>query len=210
MDILIIFVPLAIYIFSSRILEGIWKKNRKAIVNKNYDLLVILIASVLCISLNLLINSLLPFISDWFVNESNSTDGNLLVNSILAIISIIVAPVLEEVFFRYYLYNKIKIKTNIVLATIITSIIFGIIHFYSVVALLSTICLGIILQLVYNKTSNLMDTIVIHSICNLVITIVSIIVIPINCITLSILIILFLLSFLMFFIKIKRKSLSFR
>lgn len=82
------------------------------------------------------------------------------VSTVICIINVlIIGPIAEEMFFRGYVFNLIKIKTNVKEAIIISSLIFGVLHvgseLYSVLA-------GFILALIYTKYKNLFLSIIIH------------------------------------------------
>ena len=56
---------------------------------------------------------------------------------------------------------------NIIISVLITSLCFGLIHFYNIAGLISTVALGIILQTIYIKSEKLINCIIIHALCNL-------------------------------------------
>lgn len=83
-----------------------------------------------------------------------------------AISSIIFAPILEELLFRGVLFNRLKIRTGIIAAMIISSAIFAIGHEFG--GMISAFLFGMCMCIVYLKTDNILMTMSIHFINNLV------------------------------------------
>lgn len=77
------------------------------------------------------------------------------------------APVLEEIIFRFGLFNYIKSKTNFILSLIITSLIFSYIHLYNVDGFIVLLFISIIWTYIYNKTDNLIYPIILHFLHNI-------------------------------------------
>lgn len=84
--------------------------------------------------------------------------------SIMHILTIvIIAPVAEEIFFRGYLLNKLMTKGNIKKAIILSSVLFGIMHFINCI---NAFIIGLCFALIYVKYRNLFLTMIIHSLYN--------------------------------------------
>jgi len=198
-------IQILIFIIAAKILADIWKSNKEVVISKTNDISLIISGSLLCISTGVLISSCLPLLSDVFISSNNINNSSILNFIILVLTSIILAPLLEEVFYRHYLYEKIKSKLNVYLSVLIASIIFGILHFYGLAGLISTILIGVILQIIYINTKKLVNTIIIHAIYNLAILILGLLILPINYITISIFIIIFLISFYCFLSTLRIK-----
>ncbi len=81
------------------------------------------------------------------------------------ILSVFFAPVLEELFFRGVLFNRLKIRTGIVAAMIISSFIFAIGHEFG--GITSAFLFGMCMCVIYLKTDNILMTISIHFLNNL-------------------------------------------
>lgn len=94
--------------------------------------------------------------------------GRIFINdSILSITwSVICAPLWEELFFRKWLYTKLKSKVSIKKAIIISSILFGLIHINPIVIIFATI-IGYISCNIYENTNLIIYSIIFHSACNL-------------------------------------------
>lgn len=83
------------------------------------------------------------------------------------IISITLVPILEELFFRGYLLNKLGNSLGIIKALLISSLLFSFLHF-DIVLFFAYFISGIFYSLVYLKTKKLIVPIVLHSLTNLV------------------------------------------
>jgi hypothetical protein len=84
----------------------------------------------------------------------------------LAIFAILIAPVAEETLFRGILYPTIKQMGYPRLALWGVSVLFGLIHL-NLVALVPLTLFGIVLTLLYERTGNLLSSILAHSLFNL-------------------------------------------
>ena len=83
-----------------------------------------------------------------------------------AIGAIIFAPIIEELVFRGVLFNRLKIRTGILPAMLISSFIFAIGH--EVGGITSAFLFGMCMCIIYLKTDNILMTMSIHFINNLV------------------------------------------
>lgn len=83
-----------------------------------------------------------------------------------AIASIIFAPVLEELVFRGVLFNRLKIRTGVIAAMLISSAIFAIGHEFG--GIISAFLFGMCMCVIYLKTDNILMSMSIHFINNLV------------------------------------------
>lgn len=100
-------------------------------------------------------------------NEINGTEVYTAYSTIVYTISAaFVAPFAEEFMFRGVILNRLKIKFGVKKAIIISSILFGLMHFE--LAILPGIVFGICMAVVYLKTKNIFVPIAIHLINNLI------------------------------------------
>jgi uncharacterized protein len=85
-----------------------------------------------------------------------------------AVLLAFVAPLCEEFFFRGFVYGVLREKVGIVGATILTGIVFGLVHVagspIETVGVL--VILGMLLCLLYQRTGSLLPCIALHSINN--------------------------------------------
>jgi len=84
--------------------------------------------------------------------------GNPFVNFISVAI---LAPIVEEVFFRGLIYTRLKAGMNMVVATILSAIMFGVMH-GEIIWILYAFVVGIMLVWVFETTNSLLPCIVIH------------------------------------------------
>ena len=92
-------------------------------------------------------------------------DFNWLSGIGLFILAGVLVPIAEEVFFRGVIYRWLREKWGIFIGVIISSMIFGIIHFDIAIGVTAFV-LGIILALVYEYSKSLWTAIIIHAINN--------------------------------------------
>jgi uncharacterized protein len=81
------------------------------------------------------------------------------------------SPVCEEVFFRGFLYNALKTRTSVVLATLIQGALFGILHYPDLLNAFAIFLLGIALSIVYEKRKSLISVILVHAMKNAIVLI---------------------------------------
>jgi membrane protease YdiL (CAAX protease family) len=88
----------------------------------------------------------------------------------LAVIAVVVAPIVEELFFRGFVFTAMRDKLDPVWAAIATGILFGLVHaFGSPIGFLPPLALlGTLLCIVYWKTGSIYPTIALHSLNNCV------------------------------------------
>lgn len=88
-------------------------------------------------------------------------------DSILYLISLcFIVPLEEELIFRGAIFGILKMKMKPWAATLITAVIFGIMHRVSIHTAYALVC-GIILTACYHYTENIFATVAMHSIFNL-------------------------------------------
>jgi len=77
----------------------------------------------------------------------------------------ILGPILEEIFFRGFMYSAFKKKAGIIGAILLSSFLFSILH-TNPIGFLPIMVLGILLALLYEKTGSLIPSIMVHMIHN--------------------------------------------
>jgi membrane protease YdiL (CAAX protease family) len=114
----------------------------------------------------------LGYIELFGVNETNVEDlgqGNLVAGIAVALATIVVAPVAEEIFFRAFFYRSLRTRLPVWSAALIDGIVFGSLHFQGVdtAIILPVIALfGVGQCLVYERTGSLFAVIAIHAAFN--------------------------------------------
>jgi len=83
----------------------------------------------------------------------------------MIILTIFLGPVIEEIFFRGFVYPVLRAKLGVPMAIGLTSILFSFLHFKAIV-FVPILVLGVILAYVYEKTSSLIASITLHIIHN--------------------------------------------
>ena len=95
-----------------------------------------------------------------FMRESNT--AFLLYASLFAAIA---GPVIEELFFRGFMYSAVKKRVGIFWATIITAAAFAALHAHAA-GFLPIMVLGILLAYLYEKTGTLISSMTVHILHN--------------------------------------------
>lgn len=83
----------------------------------------------------------------------------------LVISIILIAPIIEEIIFRSFIYRLIKRYTNILLSSLLTALLFGLIH-DNILAFTILFMLSIFLTYMYEKYGNLIYSILTHMFFN--------------------------------------------
>ncbi|MCH2176383.1 MAG: CPBP family intramembrane metalloprotease [Lentisphaeria bacterium] len=84
---------------------------------------------------------------------------------LLCFVAIILAPIFEEIVFRHFIYNYLKLTLPTGFSSLLASFFFAIIH-GQLTQILPLTVLGLILQLCYIRTRNLWVAISIHCLFN--------------------------------------------
>ncbi|MFT4416673.1 lysostaphin resistance A-like protein [Fredinandcohnia humi] len=98
--------------------------------------------------------------------DLSSTESNFLYSLLFYVLSFTLAPVMEELLFRGYLFNKWGAKHGVVKAMIFSSLLFSFVHFDS--GFMAHFFSGIFYCLVYMKTRKLIVPILLHAFHNIV------------------------------------------
>lgn len=96
-----------------------------------------------------------------FLKERNAT--LLLYTSLFAAI---VGPIMEELFFRGFMYNAVKKYIGVFWAAMVTALFFALLHAH-LVGFLPIFVLGVALAYLYERTGTLVSSITVHMIHNL-------------------------------------------
>lgn len=86
------------------------------------------------------------------------------------IIAAAIAPVFEELAFRGFLFTALRNRMGGILAAIVSTLVFALLHFYSWQGLLSVAIFGLVMCWVYSKTQSLWPCILFHALGNFQIT----------------------------------------
>ena len=181
-------IPIGIYLY---------KKNIKLI--KKIPIIDGIQLCSMAIVINIIISTIVSVLPANLLSSHSEATGYL--NSLPflpMLLSIgIIAPFLEELFFRFLMVNKLKNKP--ILAIILPALTFGIVH-GNIVQGTYAFLLGMLFAYIYLKTNNLLTTFILHASINSSSVIISVIPIEIS-------IILVLISFILtIYLFIKNKN----
>lgn len=150
------------------------KKVKIKSINKKNIFFYILIGICISLSYNLLLCGLNKIV--YFTNLYDSISKNIVVDLIT---TGILGPILEELIFRGIIYNKLKIIHKPLVATLLTGLIFGLMH-GNLVQFIYTFFFNIILIKSYEKEDNILIPIIIHVSANSIITLLLYFIINLN------------------------------
>lgn len=151
---IVAFLPLFIYIY---------KKNKE--YNDKLSLNKIVIIMLLGISLSLIYNITVFNINN-IIHITNSYQISTIPVYIQILSSGIIGPILEELVFRGILYNKLKKFNKPMKSIIITSIIFSLFHFNSIINLIYAFMMSFIFIYVNEKYKTIKSSILLHITAN--------------------------------------------
>lgn len=160
---IIIFVLLTIYVIDKR--KNKYKDNIKnKLYLKNIDLNYLIRSSCLTLGISII---LFQFISLLPIETSdNGFDINILSICVYFITTCLLGPILEEIVFRFCLYEYFNAKIKPFYSIIITSLIFSIFHMYGIDGIIILFTISVIWNYSYYKTNNLIYPIVSHFVYN--------------------------------------------
>ena len=132
-------------------------KKHRIKVNK-YNLIDNYPKIYLFISIPLFLNSLILLIN----NQKIPT-----INIYIALFgSVIIGPILEELVFRYLIYNNLNKFNKKNTSIILSSIIFALVH-NGFINIVYAFIIGTILTIIYSKNKNIKEVIILHMVANL-------------------------------------------
>ena len=156
-----------------------WKLNfdiNKSLNIKNIDFKIIPYLILIVVGLHLLDRPFWDLERIWnylkyseFESDISSFSGfnpALLYNTITILL---ISPILEELFFRKFLLQKLLEKNSQIIAIIISSLCFTIIHIETPMNLIPTFIFGIISGLILIKTKRIIYSIILHFLVNLIV-----------------------------------------
>ena len=127
---------------------------------------IIAISFSLCIICNILI-SFIPREADNIVSKS-ITDLNSKYNIYISLVIVsIIVPLIEEIFFRGFVFDTVKIISNNIFAILISSLFFGIVH-SDFQQMLYAFVVGLMLAYIRCKFNSIVYPIIMHALMNLI------------------------------------------
>ncbi|MFD2518479.1 CPBP family intramembrane glutamic endopeptidase [Salinimicrobium flavum] len=82
------------------------------------------------------------------------------------ITAFLIAPVLEELFFRKFLFQKLLIKKGFLTALLVSSVLFSLIHWETPLNLIPAFIMGLISAVIFYRTKNIGYSILLHFLYN--------------------------------------------
>lgn len=145
-----------------------WKLNQFKVKN-------VILASVIAFSFSFLFalctynismeNSLMISKSVEFYNGKIPLFGTIMMIANL----LVIAPITEEIAFRGIVYTRVEKTTNAVIAIIVSSILFGLMHFMAggIILVIGAILMALVFGYIFYKYKSLWVCIIAHTIANL-------------------------------------------
>lgn len=144
------------------------KKMTNEVMIRKIPVNGILPIALLAVSFNVITSvlvSIIPWPEAWM--ESYAANSSIIDNSLVAwLAAVIMAPVLEEIVFRGLVYTRLKKGMPVIIATIITSLVFGIMH-GTIIWGIYTFIFSLVLIWVFEKFHSLTANILLHLVYNL-------------------------------------------
>lgn len=155
-------------------------------VNKNKLLLMIkdyinkvnmkelcgVVATQLCLSMGIslllvgIVYFAFPSMLNNLLSESSVAESSTYAGLFVSmLITVICAPIMEELFFRAIIFKRISRKFNIYLAMIVSSLVFGLLHIE--LAIIGAFIFGIACCILYVKYKNILIPMTVHFLNNL-------------------------------------------
>ena len=161
--IIIILISIAVGKYMNNKIKLNFEINKATIISA-------LLYGLLIFAITHLIGMFLISISEYFQIPIDDKVKIIGISNIIlfALVTIIIAPICEEIIFRYGIYEFIKSKFNMIVSIIFTSVVFSVIHFYSLSGTIILVILGLLMSIVYiKKNRNILYPIIAHLIFNL-------------------------------------------
>lgn len=152
-------------------LENVFEENtlKEILYVFAINLLFAFLFTFLLSSLDILIGLTDP---TWITTDIETVDVDSSIIILDAIGAIIFAPIIEELVFRGVLFNRLKIRTGIIPAMIISSFIFAIGHEFG--GMTSAFLFGVCMCVLYLKTDNILIPMSVHFLNNTVATLLNV------------------------------------
>ena len=144
--------------------DFIEKINIKEILN------VVFTQILISLGTTLLILAIVCFIDLDMANSLNSSGDDIFTNTVsVFILTVITAPILEELLFRVVIFKRLSRIFDVYIGMIFSSILFGILHVE--LAVVGAIIFGIANCILYLKYRNILIPMTVHFLNNLIVSI---------------------------------------
>jgi len=108
----------------------------------------------------------IPICQEISIYQAEHFSGNPYLQYYAIISTLIVAPVVEEVFFRGFLYNALKAHFPLIIAVMIQAMLFSFVHNANPMDSVKHFLCGIALAIIYERRKSLLAPILVHVISN--------------------------------------------
>ncbi len=136
-------------------------------------LMAVIMALFTIYALNFCIN--LTGFYEWVINVTGSPETQQAIQSMknahgalfipMAVSAIIVAPIVEEIFFRGFIFRLLSCRIDVVSAALLSGLYFGAVHL-SLVQTVTLTIFGVVQCFLYVKTRSIMYPIILHAVFN--------------------------------------------
>ena len=144
-----------------------WPNLKLLFIESAIAALCALITAISLAQMSYLIQRLFPTVQvtpSMYENMSQSAISSDVFG--LAVMAVVIAPLCEEVFFRGFLFNAMRRRMPISIATVVSAGIFGFGHAYEFVPAVQTVLVGIALTMIYRWRGTLVAPIAMHAAYN--------------------------------------------
>ncbi|MGE5195475.1 MAG: type II CAAX prenyl endopeptidase Rce1 family protein [Deltaproteobacteria bacterium] len=141
-----------------------WPGFEKSIVEAALAIPVVLTLLMGLIALGLVLSRVAPrttLTPEVFQRAAFSQDYPFLV--VVGVLAVTVAPVCEEFFFRGFVHDALRSRMPVVLAAVVQSFLFAILHTFGTIHSIAVFFLGLILTAVYEWRKSLWASIFVHA-----------------------------------------------
>lgn len=155
-------LPIKAVIFHSRKEKSSWGKYLfLGLLGDLIAVTLLLLIALFLISLNTE-----SFIQEILNSDSEMEDSTFFMGNLF--VTILVAPIVEELFFRGVLFNKWSESLGTKKALFLTSFLFGVLHIGSSPIFIGQLLAGFLFCLVYMRTKSLVFPILLHIVNNII------------------------------------------
>lgn len=166
-----IIVLLIVYKMAKEEITGAIKGENKGKLTLRQVIILIAITLVFSVGLNYVFNIL--GITKMSAEYNSVYDNQFSINFILGLILYgVFSPIVEEVLFRGIIYNRLKRIFPVLLSIILSALLFGMFHGNIVQGTYGTL-MGLIIALFYEKFDSFYAPVIIHSVANIAIYVLS-------------------------------------
>lgn len=147
----------SIILIISNLLYLIYLIKQEKIKKDNYNILTNYPKISMIIGLSLFLNSIIFLIKIKPV---------VTVNPIISFLgTVVIGPIIEEIIFRYVLYNSLTKFNSKKISIILSTIIFALMH-NGIINIIFAFIIGLIITIIYSKNKNITEVIILHIITN--------------------------------------------